>query len=255
MAAAGGGSGAGRAPARGGAAEIEFHPLTPGRWSDLERLFGERGACGGCWCMWARLPSAEFRAGVGAKNRRAFRRIVAAGDPPGILAYVNGEPAGWCAVGPRAAYRRLETSRVLQPVDDRPVWSVVCFFIARPFRRHGLTSRLLEEVVRFAGSRGATIVEGYPTDPRGKLADAFVWTGLAQSFERAGFREVARRSPTRPIMRRTVRGARAKLRMAPARVRARAAGARAVRTPAPRGARSLERPSARRPRGKAAARG
>jgi GNAT superfamily N-acetyltransferase len=204
--------------ARAGAAGIVFHPLTGGRWGDLERLFGERGACGGCWCMWARLPRAEFQAGVGAPNKRALRRLVAAGKPPGILAYVKGEPAGWCAVGPRAGFRRLEASRILKPVDERPVWSIVCLFIARPFRRRGLSVRLLEEAARFAASRGATLVEGYPTDARAKQADAFVWTGLASAFERAGFAEVARRSRTRPIMRRAVRrpGAGAAARRAPA---------------------------------------
>ena len=187
---------------------IEFHPATPARWRDLERLFGPRGACAGCWCMWARLPRAEFQAGVGAKNKRALRRIVAAGEPPGILAYVNGEPAGWCGLGPRAGFRRLEKSKVLAPVDDRPAWSVVCFFVARPYRRQGLSVRLLREAVRHAAARGATLVEGYPTDTRSRAADAFVWTGLASAFERAGFREVARRSRTRPIMRRPIRGAR-----------------------------------------------
>ncbi len=155
--------------------------------------------------MWPRLARAEFRAGVGARNKRALKRIVAAGDPPGVLAYVGGEPAGWCAVAPRQVYRRLETSRLLQPVDERPVWSVVCFFVARPFRRRGLSVRLLREAARYAASRGATMVEGYPHDRAGKTADAFVWNGLAAAFERAGFVEVARRSPTRPIMRRVMR--------------------------------------------------
>jgi len=188
-------------------ASIEFHPATPDRWRDVETLFGPRGACAGCWCMWARLQSAEFRAGVGAKNKRALRRIVAAGETPGILAYVNGEPAGWCGLGPRAIYRRLENSKILAPVDDRPAWSVTCFFVARPHRGRGLSVRLLREAVRHAASRGATIVEGYPTDTHSRSSDAFVWTGLASAFERAGFREVARRSRTRPIMRRVIRGA------------------------------------------------
>ncbi|HEY2954690.1 MAG TPA: GNAT family N-acetyltransferase [Candidatus Eisenbacteria bacterium] len=186
-------------------AHLEFHPATAGRWSDLARLFGPRGACAGCWCMWPRLARAEFRAGMGARNRRALKRIVAAGETPGILAYVDGEPAGWCAVGPRPTYRRLENSKSLAPVDDRPVWSVVCFFVARPHRRQGLSVRLLREAVRHAAARGARIVEGYPTDSEARIADAWVWTGVAAAFERAGFREVARRARTRPIMRRVIR--------------------------------------------------
>jgi GNAT superfamily N-acetyltransferase len=193
-------------PAASGAPALAFHPATAERWRDVEKLFGPRGACAGCWCMWARLPGGEFRAGVGDPNKRALRRLVGSDEPPGILAYVDGEPAGWVGLGPRADFRRLEKSKILAPVDDRPAWSVVCFFVARPFRRQGLSSRMLSEAVRHAGARGATVVEGYPTDTTKKSADAFVWTGLASAFERAGFREVARRSPTRPIMRRVIRG-------------------------------------------------
>jgi GNAT superfamily N-acetyltransferase len=190
-------------------ASIEFHPATPGRWRDVEKLFGPRGACAGCWCMWPRLTSAEFRAGKGAGNKRALHRVVESGESPGILAYVDGEPAGWCGVGPRSAYRRLETSKILAPVDDRPAWSVVCFFVARPHRGRGLSVRLLREAAKHAAARGATVIEGYPTDARSRTSDTFVWTGLASAFQRAGFREVARRSRTRPIMRRVLRGARA----------------------------------------------
>jgi GNAT superfamily N-acetyltransferase len=183
-----------------------FHPLTPDRWPDLEALFGERGGCGGCWCMWPRLTARDFGAGKGAGNRSAFRRIVTGGGTPGILAYVNGEVAGWCALGPRAGFRRLDTSRVLAPVDDQPVWSVVCFFIARPYRRQGLTVELLRQAARFAARHGARILEGYPVEPRGSTADAFAWTGLVASFRRAGFEEVLRRSETRPIMRQALTG-------------------------------------------------
>lgn len=193
------------AASRAGAA-LTFHPATADRWRDVEKLFGPCGACAGCWCMWARLPGGDYRAGLGDSNKRALKRLVGSEEPPGILAYADGEPAAWCGLGPRAGFRRLEKSKVLAPVDERPVWSVVCFYVARPYRRQGLSGRLLREAVRHAAARGATIVEGYPTDTEKKSADAFVWTGLASAFERAGFREVARRSPTRPIMRRVIRG-------------------------------------------------
>ena len=202
---------AGAAPgtAQGGARPtFAFHPATADRWRDVEKLFGPRGACAGCWCMWARLPGGDYRAGLGDSNKRALKRLVGSQEPPGILAYADGEPAAWCGLWPRAGFRRLEKSKVLAPVDERPVWSVVCFYVARPYRRQGLSGRLLREAVRHAAARGATIVEGYPTDTEKKSADAFVWTGLASAFERAGFREVARRSPTRPIMRRVIRGGR-----------------------------------------------
>jgi GNAT superfamily N-acetyltransferase len=184
---------------------LQFHPLTPERWGDLEALFGERGACGGCWCMWWKLPRAQFVKGKGAGNKRALKKIVLAGKVPGVIAYAGREPVGWCALEPRSNYPRFERSRVLKPVDDQPVWSVTCFFVARPYRGQGVAGKLLAAAVDYARQQGARIVEGYPVEVRkGRMPDPFVYTGLPSSFEKAGFVEVARRSPTRPIMRRTL---------------------------------------------------
>jgi GNAT superfamily N-acetyltransferase len=159
--------------------------------------------------MWFRQSSGEFSAGKGAGNRRALQRLVRSGVPIGVLAYVGDEPAGWCAVAPRGHYPRLARSRVLAPVDERPAWSVTCFFVSRRFRRQGVTARLLEAAVRFAAERGATLVEGYPVEPRGgKTADVFAYTGIASVFRAAGFREAARRSATRPVMRLELKPAR-----------------------------------------------
>ncbi len=181
---------------------LTFHPLTFRRWADLVALFGPRGASAGCWCMWWRLPHAEWRQQKGAGNKRAFKKVVDQGPPPGVLAYAGAESVGWCAVAPRVAYPRLARSRVLVPLDDTPVWSVSCFFVARAWRRCGVTSGLLEAAARYARARGGRVLEAYPIDPKGATADAFVYTGLASTFEKAGFREVARRSATRPVMRR-----------------------------------------------------
>ncbi len=184
--------------------ELAMHPLTPERWPDLAALFGERGASGGCWCMWWRLPRSHFEAQKGAGNKRAFQVIVEAGDGPGILAYADGQPVGWCAIAPREEYPALARSRVLRRVDDMPVWSVTCLFVAKPFRRRGVSVRLLCAAIEYARSRGAWIVEGYPVEPHSNspvMPDAFVWTGLASAFQEAGFTEVLRRSETRPIMR------------------------------------------------------
>ena len=187
---------------RGSRPGMEFRPLTPERFPDLEALFGERGACGGCWCMSWRLERAAFERGKGAGNRRALKRIVESGEVPGILAYVEGAPVGWCAVAPRERFPRLARSRVLAPVDDQPVWSIVCFFVAKPYRRRGISSKLIEAATELARGQGARVVEGYPVvAQKGVLPDPFVWTGLPSAFERAGFREVLRRSATRPIMR------------------------------------------------------
>jgi GNAT superfamily N-acetyltransferase len=186
--------------------KFQYHALTPDRWGDLEALFGERGACGGCWCMWWRLKRSEFEEQKGDKNKVAFKAVVDSGDAPGILAYANGSPIGWCALAPRETYPALERSRVLKRLDDKPVWSIVCLFIAKPFRRKGVSVELLKAAADYVRKRGGTIVEGYPVEPRtNEMPDAFAWTGLASAFSQSGFTECARRSPTRPIMRLEVR--------------------------------------------------
>lgn len=140
-----------------------------------------------------------------------MRRIVKAGPPPGVLAYSGREPVGWCALAPRQDYVALENSRVLAPPDTtdtaQPVWSVVCFYIAKSWRRKGVSTALLRGAAEFARKRGARILEGYPVDPQPeKVASMLPWayTGLPQTFQRAGFAEAARRSPTRPIMRKKI---------------------------------------------------
>jgi GNAT superfamily N-acetyltransferase len=131
-----------------------------------------------------------------------MKRLVDSAVQPGIIAYAGREPIGWCAIAPRTDYPVLLRSRVLKPVDEHPVWSVVCFFVTRSHRRRGVAVELLKAAVRFAARHGATIVEGYPVEPKKPtMPDAFAWTGLASLFRRAGFIEVLRRSDTRPIMR------------------------------------------------------
>ncbi len=196
---------AARAPAR--APKLEVHPLTADRWPDLERLFGPRGACAGCWCMWWRIPRTQWKAEKGEGNRRGLERYVRAGNVPGLLAYDGGAPVGWVAIEPREAYPSLERSRTLARVDERPVWSITCFFVARSHRRRGVTGALVQEAIRHARARGARIVEAYPVDSRRPLADAWIYTGAASTFRRLGFREAARRSPTRPIVRKALRSA------------------------------------------------
>ncbi len=182
--------------------KLEYHPLTPERWDDFERLFGPKGACAGCWCMFERVTRAEFERQKGQGNKEAMRAIVASGEVPGLLAYAEGEPVGWCSVEPREAYGSLARSRILKPVDEQPVWSVVCFFIAKGHRRQGVTVGLLRAAVDYARAHGARMVEGYPVEPKTKsMPDVFAWHGTAAAFRRAGFVEVARRAETRPIMR------------------------------------------------------
>ena len=152
-----------------------------------------------------RLPYAQYQAQKGAGNRRTLRKLVKSGGSPGVMAYVDGKPAGWCSIAPREQFAFLSRSRVLRPVDDERVWSVSCFFVARPCRRQDVTLPLLKAAVELARRKGARIVEGYPVDPQqGRLPGAFLWTGVPKTFLRAGFKEVARRSVTRPVMRKVV---------------------------------------------------
>ena len=189
--------------------QLRFEPADGQHWSDLEELFGERGACGGCWCMFWRLPRKEFEKNKGAKNRQLLKKIVSKEPPPGILAYAGDEVIGWCAVAPRKEYVALTTSRILKPIDDAPVWSISCLFVKKNYRRRGISSQLLKAAVELAKAHGAEIVEGYPTEPTNEAtADPFLWHGIASAFLAAGFKEVLRRSPTRPIMRRRIRASR-----------------------------------------------
>lgn len=181
--------------------DFTFHPATPDRWRDLERLFGERGACGGCWCMAWRKTRRDFDRDKGAANRADLRKVVESGPPPGVIAYAGDEAIGWCAVAPRHVYVRLAASRVLKPMDDAPVWSVSCFFVAKPFRRQGVSVALLRAAVDFVREQGGSIVEGYPAAPKDRLPDAFVWTGLPGAFRAAGFRVTRGGSAARPIFR------------------------------------------------------
>jgi len=182
--------------------DLSIHSLSSDRWADFELLFGSRGACGGCWCMYWKLPLKVFEENQGSGNRSMQKAIVEQGSPPGVIAYVDGIPAGWCAIEPRENYSRFEKARTLKPIDDLPVWSITCFFIKKEYRNLGLSKALLRGAVEYALKSGANVIEGYPHDlGASKLPDPFVYTGLVSSFKSIGFVEVARRSEKRPIMR------------------------------------------------------
>jgi GNAT superfamily N-acetyltransferase len=183
---------------------LEFHPLIPERWDDLEKLFGKHGAVGGCWCMWWRQTRTEFNRQHGEPNRRAFKRLVESGIIPGLLAYSNSEPVGWCAVEPRESYPALERSWVLARVDDKQVWSIPCFYVAKQFRGKGIVRDLILAATGWASQHGAKIIEAYPIDSVSGLPASSIYTGVVQVFSEAGFVEVLRRSKRRPIMRKTI---------------------------------------------------
>lgn len=182
--------------------KLQFFPVTKDRWSDFETLFGERGACGGCWCMLWRLTRKEFESRKGAGNRQAMKKIIQSGKIPGILAFIRGQPVAWCSVAPREHFPSLARSRILKPLDELPVWSISCLFVEKQHRRTGISTQLITAAVEHVNKQGGTIVEAYPVEPKkDKTPDVFVWTGLASAYIRAGFVECARRSETRPIMR------------------------------------------------------
>lgn len=182
--------------------DVDIFPLTPKRWSDFEALLGPKGALGGCWCMWWRLTRREFEKQQGTGNRRAMKKIVDSGVVPGLLAYKNGEPVGWCSVAPREQYTSLERSRVLKRLDDKPVWSLVCFYIHKKQHGQRISEKLIRGAIEYVKSRGAKIVEAYPTVPRGrKLPPVSSFMGLPHIFLKVGFVECKRASTSKMIMR------------------------------------------------------
>ena len=183
-------------------AEIAVRPVTPAEWPDMQALFDEPGPHRGCWCMYWRVRRIDFNRKYGQGLHAAMAEIIAAGRVPGILAYHEGRPVGWCSVAPRARFPVLDRSPNLKAVDGQPVWSIVCFFIPRQHRRRGLSGHLIRAAVQYALSKGAPAVEAYPIDPRHSASRPGAdFTGRLDAFLRAGFTEVARRSPRRPVLR------------------------------------------------------
>lgn len=183
------------------AAAVTVHPVTPDRWDDLERLFGPGGAFGGCWCMYFRLRSSENTKAKASERKGGMRELVESGQEPGLIAYADGEPAGWVSLDRRDNFRMLQYSRMYTPVDDTPVWTIVCFVVGRKHRRRGMMRRLLEGAVAYAREHGAPAIEAYPVEPGDELKGYAGFTGVRSVFERAGFQEVKRLANGRPVMR------------------------------------------------------
>jgi GNAT superfamily N-acetyltransferase len=184
-----------------GVASVAVYPASPERWHDLETLFGEQGAYAGCWCMFWRLEHARYEQQDASERKEALKALVEGRQTPGLLLYRDEQVMGWCSIGPREQFAALERSRVLKRVDEQPVWSIVCFYVARPFRRKGVMRSLLAGALAYAREQGATIVEGYPREFEGSVAGAKGYRGIASTFRDAGFVEVGRASATQLIMR------------------------------------------------------
>ncbi len=194
-------------------AEIEVRAVIAEDWSDVQAVFATPGDPRRCWCQWFRLRGKAFEATPVAERRAALRAECESGAPgPGVLARVDGVPAGWAAVAPRAGFPRLVASPLLKrlPDDDRPdgaVWAVSCFVVRPPYRARGLSRALLDGAVEHARSAGARVVEGYPVDvaAAARVSTSWLYHGTLSTFVAAGFAEFARPRPDRPVVRLTLR--------------------------------------------------
>jgi GNAT superfamily N-acetyltransferase len=191
--------------------DVTTLPLTPERWGDLEAVFLAKGCsmARGCWCMYYR-ESGRVRppegVSVAEDRRRRLRELASAEPPAGLIAYHGDAPVGWVAVSERSNYPRLARSPVAKPIDDLPVWSVVCFVVPSAYRGRGVARALLRGALAHAEAHGAVALEGYPVDRPGRGQAGMLWSGVRTMFEREGFVEVARRRPERPVMRRALGG-------------------------------------------------
>jgi len=187
--------------------DISVVPATAQRWDDLERLFGFNGAYSNCWCTFWRLKRADFNRMKGDEKKSVLKNLTALDQVPGMLAYIGQQPVGWCSIGPRDGFSALENSRILKRIDDTPVWSIVCFFIARPYRSMGVMSALIRGSVQYAIDHGAEVIEGYPIDMQTqkltgqKLTGCSGYMGIASAYQKAGFVKVKNGSETQLIMR------------------------------------------------------
>ena len=189
---------------------IAIKPLTPDTWGDLVELFGRPGAsiARGCYCMCYRRAGKHERAlGVSysESNKRALKGLVDRGVVPGLIGYDKGLPIGWVSLGPREDYAKLKRSPVMKAVDEKPVWSIICFFVDRNARHRGVAAAMLKGAIAWAKKQRVTLLEAYPFDKPRRSVDDFMWFGAKAMFDRAGFVEVARRKPLRPIVRKRLR--------------------------------------------------
>jgi GNAT superfamily N-acetyltransferase len=181
--------------------KLTVRPLTPDLWPQLEELFGRAGACNGCWCMYWRIGGAYTKRPRDA-NRKAFKAVVKKGPPPGLLAFADELPVGWAQVTPRAALPHLDAARFTRAVDDKPVWSLSCFYIRKGWRGEGIMTTLIDQATAFARKQGAPALEAYPMKTGGaKRSNSSLYTGTATTFARAGFKTVALPAPHRPTVR------------------------------------------------------
>lgn len=171
----------------------ETHPVTPDRFDDFADVINKNRRKSHCWCLSHRLQAKEIEelGGKGQGGReKAMRRLCEREHPPGVVTYLDGEPVGWCNIGPRSEITRLAQSKLIRPIDDVPVWSIVCVVVRSGYRKQGVTGRLIEGAVGYAKSRGAPAVEAHPVDPKGRMDLTMAFVGTKAMFDKAGFEVV-----------------------------------------------------------------
>jgi GNAT superfamily N-acetyltransferase len=182
--------------------KLTYKPVTMKEWKDLQKLFSKGHEFKGCWCMYWRIKRSEFSKHYGEKNKMALRKIIQSGHVPGILCYLGNEPIGWCSIAPREAFSVLDRSATLKRVDDKPVWSIVCFFVAQEYRHQGYSKTIIKAGLAYAKKQGAKIIEAYPFKPqKSKVQSYQSYMGFHSTFKKLGFRVTVSRSKIRPIMR------------------------------------------------------
>lgn len=187
--------------------DLTVRPLTSKTFPDLEALFAQKGCsfARDCWCMGYRLSGKVIppKGTSLAEHRKTLIEDRARHKPaPGLIGYdKSGAPVGWVTFGPREEFARLKRSPVMKPVDDTPVWSILCFVVPSPHRGQGVAAEMLSHAVAFAKKSGVPAIEAYPIDKAERSQSQFLWHGAMSMFEKAGFKEIARRKPERPVMR------------------------------------------------------
>lgn len=175
---------------------IEVVPATPERWDDVAAVMGTKGDPSRCFCQYFRLRGQAWSSASSASNRSALRQQVTGGNlPPGVIAYADDSPAGWCAIAPRAGYPRVVASPHWRTSSADGLWSVTCFVVPTGHRRSGITVDLLNAAVGLAAANGATAVEGCAVDTSERLRSADLYRGPLPTFLAAGFTEIARNGP------------------------------------------------------------
>ena len=178
--------------------QLAIHPLTPDIWPALEDLFGKKGACHHCWCMYWRIGAA-YRHRAASENKCDFQDIVKTGPPPGLVAFAGDVAVGWCQVTPRDSLPWLDRTWRLRRIDEVPVWAISCFYVRIGYRRKGVTTALIRAAIEAARRAKVPALEAYPLDAT--KSPSATGTGYVSTFKKLGFKTIVSHTAARPIMR------------------------------------------------------